>query len=49
MTLKKVISDEDLSYEQSSHPTNFHELLNSDLPPQEKSVDRLGDKSQLMI
>jgi cytochrome P450 len=47
--LKKIINDEDLSYEKSSHPTILHELLNSDLPPQEKLVDRLGDEAQLMI
>jgi cytochrome P450 len=47
--LKQIISDGDLSYEKPSHPTIFHELLNSDLPSQEKSVDRLGDEAQLMI
>ncbi|CZR51378.1 related to cytochrome P450 CYP3/CYP5/CYP6/CYP9 subfamilies [Phialocephala subalpina] len=46
---KKIISGEDLSHKQSSHPTIFHELLESDLPPQEKSVNRLADEAQLMI
>lgn len=31
------------------HPTIFAELLDSDLPPQEKSVARLGDEAQLML
>lgn len=32
-----------------SHPTIFHELLNSDLPEEEKSDARLGDEAQLII
>ncbi|CRG88438.1 hypothetical protein PISL3812_05468 [Talaromyces islandicus] len=31
------------------HPTIFHELLNSDLPEEEKSDARLGDEAQLII
>lgn len=49
MKMKKIISGEDLSHAKSLHPTIFHELLESDLPPQEKSVDRLADEAQLMI
>jgi cytochrome P450 len=48
--IKKIISGEDLSQlKKYSHPTIFHELLKSDLPPQEKSVERLADEAQLMI
>jgi cytochrome P450 len=32
-----------------SHPTIFHELLNSDLPPEELSDARLGDEAQLIV
>jgi cytochrome P450 len=32
-----------------THPTIFAELLESDLPPVEKSVARLGDEAQLML
>jgi len=32
-----------------SHPTIFHEVLNSDLPPEEKSDARLGDEAQLIV
>ena len=32
-----------------SHPTIFHELLNSDLPASEKTDARLGDEAQLII
>lgn len=31
------------------HPTIFHELLNSDLPAEEKSDARLGDEAQLIV
>ncbi|KAF2094144.1 putative benzoate 4-monooxygenase cytochrome P450 [Rhizodiscina lignyota] len=32
-----------------THPTIFHELLNSDLPESEKSDTRLGDEAQLIV
>lgn len=32
--------------EDLSHPTIFHELLNSKLPPAEKSVLRLAEEAQ---
>ena len=32
-----------------SHPTIFHEVLNSDLPLEEKSDARLGDEAQLIV
>ncbi|KAE9364717.1 cytochrome P450 [Stipitochalara longipes BDJ] len=47
--IMKIISGEDLSHNQSSHPTIFHELLETDLPPPEKSINRLADEAQLMI
>jgi cytochrome P450 len=36
-------------YKVASHPTIAHELLNSDLPIEEKSDSRLGDESQLVV
>ncbi|KAH7417587.1 putative cytochrome P450 [Cadophora sp. MPI-SDFR-AT-0126] len=47
--IAKIISGEDQSHIKSHHPTIFHELLESNLPPHEKSIDRLGDEAQLMI
>ncbi|KAF1982274.1 cytochrome P450 [Aulographum hederae CBS 113979] len=36
-------------YKTASHPTIFHEVLNSDLPEHEKSDHRLGNEAQLVI
>jgi cytochrome P450 len=47
--IAKIISGEDESHAKSQHPTIFHELLQSNLPPAEKSLNRLGDEAQLMI
>ncbi|TVY83338.1 Cytochrome P450 monooxygenase sdnE [Lachnellula suecica] len=49
MKIAKIISGEDQSHTKTQHPTIFHELLESNLPPQEKAIDRLGDEAQLMI
>lgn len=52
---KKVIRDIVDSYDTSSvkkegsHRTIFHELLSSDLPPQEKSYDRLWQEGSALI
>jgi hypothetical protein len=32
-----------------THPTIFHELVKSDLPPQEKTVRQLNDEAQLVV
>src|SRR6266487_5460425 len=37
------------SHKNVNHPTIFHELLNSDLPTEEKSNARLGDEAQLIV
>ncbi|KAF9691723.1 hypothetical protein EKO04_010491 [Ascochyta lentis] len=39
----------DMGNETKGHPTVFHELLNSDLPPSEKSLERLSQESQLIV
>jgi len=44
-----MINGQESAHRKSSHATIFHELLESDLPPKEKSVDRLADEAQLMI
>lgn len=36
-------------YSNASHPTIFHELLNSDLPPEEKSMHRLVYEGQGLV
>jgi hypothetical protein len=35
--------------EKSEHPTIFHEVLESDLPPEEKGLQRLGGEVQMTI
>jgi len=47
--IAKIINGEDQASTKAQHPTIFHELLESDLPPQEKSIRRLADEAQLMI
>ncbi|CZR70208.1 related to cytochrome P450 CYP3/CYP5/CYP6/CYP9 subfamilies [Phialocephala subalpina] len=47
--ITNAINGEDKAQIKSSYPTIFHELLESNLPPQEKSVQRLADEAQLMI
>jgi cytochrome P450 len=37
------------SHKMVQHPTIFQELIDSDLPPQEKSDQRLGDEARLII
>lgn len=36
-------------HESASHPTIFHEILQSDLPPSEKSLTRLADEGQTLV
>lgn len=47
--IAKIINGEDDSHTKSQHPTIFHELLESNLPPQEKYLNRLGDEAQMII
>ncbi len=35
--------------ENPDHPTILYELLRSDLPPQEKQIDRLNEEAQLLV
>jgi cytochrome P450 len=44
------ISTEEIgAHKDLSHPTIFHELLNSDLPDEEKSVERMAEQAQTII
>lgn len=44
-----MINGETERLEEKDHPTIFHELLQSDLPPQEKEVQRLRDEAQTIL
>lgn len=43
--IANIMNGEDQSNTKTQHPTIFHELLKSNLPAQEKSIDRLGDEA----
>jgi len=47
--ISRIASGGDQLHKQPSHPTIFHEVLQSDLPPQEKALRRLGDEAQTII
>ncbi|KAI9701845.1 MAG: hypothetical protein M1836_001189 [Candelina mexicana] len=48
--VKEIVEGKDKEYYLSKgHPTVFHELLQSDLPPQEKEINRLWDEGQVII
>jgi len=44
-----IIDGKNNDHERSSHPTIFHEILSSNLPPNEKTVDRLWQDGQTVI
>lgn len=44
-----IINGKNNNHERSSQPTIFHEILSSDLPPNEKSVARLWQEGQTVI
>src|SRR5438552_1595965 len=37
------------NYQTAAHPTIFHELLNGDLSPEEKTLPRLVDEGQTIV
>lgn len=43
------MKDKTTEYASMDHPTIFHELINSDLPANEKTIARLQDEGQLII
>ncbi|KAB8291534.1 hypothetical protein EYC80_006336 [Monilinia laxa] len=44
-----IINGKNTDHKRSSHPTIFHEILSSDLPSNEKSVERLWQEGQTVI
>jgi cytochrome P450 len=48
-TLVRISEEHKKGSTELEHPTVFHTVLQSDLPPQEKTKDRLGDEAQLVI
>lgn len=44
-----IMNGKNTDHERSSHPTIFHEILFSDLPQNEKSVERLWQEGQTVI
>lgn len=48
-TLVRIAGEFEKGTPELEHPTIFHSVLQSDLPPQEKTKDRLGDEAQLVI
>ncbi|TVY45852.1 Cytochrome P450 monooxygenase [Lachnellula subtilissima] len=47
--IKDIITGANDTYESVSHPTIFHEILNSNLPPKEKKLGRLWQEGQRII
>jgi len=47
--IQDIMDDRNQGYKDAAHPTVFKELLESDLPPQEKSVDRLQDEGFTLV
>lgn len=45
----EIINGENEAYRHVQHPTVFHEMLHSDLPPQEKTPERLFQEAQVII
>ncbi|OCK79946.1 cytochrome P450 [Lepidopterella palustris CBS 459.81] len=49
IVLQRMIKGEDNPSKSASHPTVMNEVLQSDLPPQEKTVRRLIDEAQTVL
>ncbi len=47
--IQRMKNGETEKIQEKDHPTIFHELLESDLPPEEKGVQRLGDEAQTIL
>ena len=48
--IQAIMDDKDGDYKTASHPTIFHELLNSDLlSPEEKSLPRLAEEGETVV
>ena len=49
LQIAQIISGENEAHKYVDHPTIFHEMLQSDLPPEEKSFERLFQEAQIII
>lgn len=47
--VKKIIAGENEEWRGKEFPTIFHAVLDSKLPPHEKSVERLADDAQMLV
>jgi cytochrome P450 len=47
--IQRMKNGETEALKEKPYPTIFHELLESDLPPSEKGVQRLGDEAQTIL
>lgn len=47
--VKQIIAGENDEWRSKEYPTIFHSILDSELPPQEKSIARLADEAQMFI
>ena len=47
--IQDIIDDRNQGYKDAAHSTVFKELLQSDLPPQEKSIERLQDEGVTLV
>ncbi|KAH8702676.1 cytochrome P450 [Phaeosphaeriaceae sp. PMI808] len=45
----KIIGGESEGWRSREHPTIFHEVLSSKLPPEEKTIERLADDAQMVV
>jgi len=47
--VKRIMAGENDEWRSREHPTIFHEVLSSKLPPHEKSIERLADDAQMVV
>jgi len=47
--IQKILNSEGEELKEKGHPTILKELLDSDLPPREKEIQRLGDEAQTVL
>ena len=47
--IRSIMEGDNQNYKWASHPTIFHAILDSDLPPDEKKLDRLWQEGQTVV
>ena len=45
----KISKEKPSAHKDVSHPTIFHEILNSNLPHEEKSIKRMSEQAQVIV